>query len=207
VVEGIKFTLIASARQRMIQRVVTMFVPSCRTVGIELALYGEFKDFGHLTSSLRAAAAGVHGNSTVVVRDACGALVLVKLLRVERPVGVSAVNEMVDDVVEVVVLELLSLFEQYRDEISELVTGTRVGGCGREPVDLIDTDPPGEKRVTNSSVVVDEVGATPDPVGMDTRTVQDAFEVGPIDRCPPSRNEPRADTTATAAARRVAAAR
>ncbi|MFT5026443.1 MAG: hypothetical protein ACI9CV_001203 [Ilumatobacter sp.] len=187
----------------MIQRVVTMFVPSCRTVGIELALHGEFKNFGHLTSSLRAAAGGVHGNSTVVVRDACGALVLLKLLVVERPVGVSAVNEMVDDVV----LELLSLFEQYRDEISELVTGTRVGGCGREPVDLIDTDPPGEKRVTNSSVVVDEVGATPDPVGMDTRTVQDAFEVGPIDRCPPSRNEPRADTTATAAARRVAAAR
>ena len=177
-VQGIKLSLIASARQRMVQRVVTMLGAARCTVGVELSLYCEFKDFGHLTCSLGAAAGGVDRDGTVVVIDARGALVVLELLVVERAVGVGAVDEVVDDFVEVVVLELFGLFEQDWYEVSELVTSARMCCCGGEPVDLIGADAPGEERVANSSMTVDEVSAAPDFVGLGTGTVQGAFEIG-----------------------------
>lgn len=107
-----------------VECVVAVVCTPCCPVGFELGLHRQLEELGHLGSSLGAPTGGMHGDSTVVVTDACCAMVFVELSSIERTIGVSAVDEVIDHFVELVVFELLGLLQQDQHEIGELTTGT-----------------------------------------------------------------------------------
>ena len=154
----IERALLESPWERMVQCVVAVNCSSCCTVGIEFGLHRQLEHLGHLGSSLRAPTGRMHRDDTLVVTDARCAVVFVEFLSIECTIGVRAVDEVIDHLVEIVVLELFSLQQQDRHEVGELITSTGMRCRRCKPIDLVDADVPGQQRVANRLMAVHQVG-------------------------------------------------
>ena len=152
----------------MVQGVITVLCTPGYTVSFEFGLYGQFEDLGHLGSGLWAPTGRMHCDDTLVVTDACCPVVFVELLSIECAIGVSAVDEVIDHFVELVVLELLGLLQQDRHEVGELIARTGMRCRRGEPIDLVDANLAGQQRVAEGLVVVDQVATAANLVRLRT---------------------------------------
>jgi hypothetical protein len=156
--QRVELALLDGPWLRMVQGVIAVLGMPGYTVRFEFGLYRQFKNLGHLGSGLRAPTGRVHCDDTLVVTDACCAVVFVELLSVECAIRVGAVDEVIDHFVELVVLELLGLLQHDRHEVGKLITGTGMRCRRGEPIDLVDANLAGQRRIADDLVVVDQVG-------------------------------------------------
>jgi hypothetical protein len=144
------------------------------------------------TASSKTLVICMHRDDALVVADVRGAVVFVEFLSIECTIGVGAIDEVIDHLVEIVVLEVLCLEQQDRHEVRELITRTGMRCRRGEPIDLVDANVAGQQRVGTAANSVHQVGTAANSVRLRTRTVQRACEVGP-DRSIPTVTERSTD--------------